>query len=344
MKGCVAITLVAFLAYSASVLASFTAWLILRSASDAFARSDLLSHLPNCVSYDQGAILTVSALLPALALSVIWSLGIWDLLLDVISYAANTRRRKNVVETLSDIISGIDKSRNGVPLILVGHSLGSVVLTQAMPTLTEGPAVLVTCGSPLNMMARAFPPIVPSSEKIASQIFAQSRIRQWVNVYRDADYIGRSLRINRVPGFYEASIGDGGHTGYFSDVSFWTAVLNLVWSKSSLTPSKPPLLSAASSPDKKERSNLRDLAWLSALVGILTAILDTYICCTFILPDGAVSLLCISFPFVLACIAGSAACLVALAAIWLFLRSRWGKFTEVPISEFRLWRSPLWST
>jgi hypothetical protein len=93
----------------------------------------------------------------------------------------------------------------------------------------------------------------------------------------------RRLRVARTSGFREASIGDGGHTDYFSDVSFWTAVLNLVWGQSQPS-SQPPPIPAASWTDTKEWSNLCDLAWLSSVVGILSGVFDAYICGTFVAP------------------------------------------------------------
>jgi hypothetical protein len=351
VKACVVLTFVAFLGYIACLLASILTSIVIwgslhnsegwREVWPGLWSIFLWNHVPGCFFHDQGIYIALDVALPAAAFLALRAFGTWDLMLDVTSYAGHTRRRRVVLQGVAEIIRKIDSARDGAPLILVGHSLGSVLLSHAVPVLTGGTALMVTCGSPINLMAKAFPPIVYSSDKLAAEILAPMGILQWVNFYHDADYIGRSLRVTSSAIFREASIGDGGHTGYFSDVSFWTAVLNLVFAQPSFDPEQLPALPAAGSPDIKELSNLCDLAWMSGLVGIMSAVIDAYIGCTFILPGGPAPLLCISLPLVLVLIAISVASSTGAVGVLLLLQCRWNKFNEVPISEFRFWRMPL---
>jgi hypothetical protein len=112
------------------------------------------------------------------------------------------------------------------PIILVGHSLGSVVAAQTIASLcaTESwmsRVVLVTLGSPLNYISRAFPKSVPPARKLADAICAAGV--RWLNLWRLSDPIGKFLDIGR-SGTVQDCVYKGGHMDYWSRAAVWQAV------------------------------------------------------------------------------------------------------------------------
>src|SRR5262249_18485428 len=54
----------------------------------------------------------------------------------------------------------------------------------------------------------------------------------WTNLWRDADLIGRDLKLQNSNKFFEMSLGDGTHTDYWADPSYWHVVAILMGIKS----------------------------------------------------------------------------------------------------------------
>jgi hypothetical protein len=132
-----------------------------------------------------------------------------------------------------------DGSRTGPagPVAVVGHSLGAVIALSALErwdgTLTGCEAGgqlevnLVTLGSPLVALARAFPHLYGTCRPDGGCMVLPT-VRSWLNLYRAADIIGRDLdteiteRMLRAnPGLTERlrqkNVSNGGHSGYFAD-------------------------------------------------------------------------------------------------------------------------------
>jgi hypothetical protein len=306
----------------------------------------LVQILPRCIRDNRTTLITFlptsfafAAVMPLIALKL---LVVWDLIEDVLAYIANGPRRRMLIEALSQTISNVDDARAGVPLILIGHSLGSVLLAHSVPGLNVGASVLVTCGSPLELMAKAFPRVVSSSGSIATRILSSSGIRNWINLYRDADYVGRSLRVERFENFSEKSIGDGGHADYYSDQRFWRAVLDVV-----ITKPGPSSITDAESLGVKEKgleelSDLRRLEQFSPWIGLLAGTLVVFLMHDYVWTEGSLSLLCLFAPFVWSFLALSTVSLAMQCAIVVTIAIRRRRLGQLPLSDLRLWRGPLW--
>jgi hypothetical protein len=340
------LTLAAFSFYFLCLLTAVVLLSVLyfqfRTPNFAWSGLHKFNFLPSCSDGDRPMIILTLILLIIFPLVTFQILATWDLLIDVISYVANARRRMMLVETLSQIITKVDQARGGIPLILVGHSLGSVLLTHAIPDLSGGPAVLVTCGSPLDLMARGFPSVVSTGQAIGSRILGSSRVQHWINLYRDADYVGRSLKVGNSPAFSENSIGDGGHANYFSDARFWRAVQDIISSPAGEISWRDGNSPVSSEDDEQERLDLSALIFLSPFVALLSGALDIYVWFYYLRPEGALPLLCISLPYVLACIAASLFSVAGIAAVSIFLKLRQSRSGKLPLNDLRLWRGPIW--
>jgi len=80
-----------------------------------------------------------------------------DLAADVAAYVSDTKRRQALIEHMICFIFMVDEEFADSQLIFVGHSLGSVLISQAITNLrlsVPRKCLLLTLGSPLRLMSR----------------------------------------------------------------------------------------------------------------------------------------------------------------------------------------------
>jgi hypothetical protein len=122
-------------------------------------------------------------------------------------------------------------SRNG-PVLVVAHSLGSVISLSALerPTASrpcKGPGelpdglevYLVTLGSPLALLATAYPKQYGTNQKAP---WVMPSVRLWQNLYRSADVVGRAISQAvfikaQTHGVVDKCLGQGTHANYYTD-------------------------------------------------------------------------------------------------------------------------------
>lgn len=162
------------------------------------------------------------------------TLPLVDLVWDVAHYVGNRRRRDQLAEELCRLIQEIGQKAPNAYILVAGHSLGSVLVSRAVVKLlntwsdASERIVVVTMGSPLKKMYAFFPNDIVSPEEFERSLLDTTAVWGWVNIWRDSDYVGRSL-LGRSEGKYcEFSIGSGGHGRYFSDQRVWRALNHLL--------------------------------------------------------------------------------------------------------------------
>jgi hypothetical protein len=149
-----------------------------------------------------------------------------DFLGDVMWYLAHPFRRVELEEHFLSILEEVARKSSGATLIIVGHSLGSVFVANAILRLSPqssaaGRVLLITLGSPLWRLAILFSTIIPSPIDLARKWESRNLVRHWYNFWRRWDIIGRAL-FWRVPSIVtERCLGQGGHVNYWHDVRLW---------------------------------------------------------------------------------------------------------------------------
>ncbi len=172
--------------------------------------------------------------LQLLRLVVRQSLIICDFVGDVASYVGNPTHRQRAESRLACLLLELNVKYPAAQIVLIGHSLGSVLVTHTVLKLADGEPVtkrlrIVTLGSPLRLMSWFFPNCILPPEQLLDQFEARKLVNSWANMWRDADFIGRALcgpaaRTGSAR-FAETSLGDGTHPDYWSDPRCWRAVL-----------------------------------------------------------------------------------------------------------------------
>jgi len=193
-------------------------------------------------------------------------------------------------------------------------------------------------------MSGVFPSVISSTDAIAGRNLTPSRLRHWINLYRDADLIGRSLGAITTPDFSEASIGDGGHSDYYSDSRFWRAVLDIAIARSEPNPGANSPSARRTQEDAGDLADLRMLEYLSPCVALLSIALWIVLLRNYVWVDGAESLLCLWRAAVWMLLAVAAVALPAQVLMSLGLWRQRKRHGVVPLQEYRLWRWPLWYT
>jgi pimeloyl-ACP methyl ester carboxylesterase len=159
------------------------------------------------------------------------SMPVVDLTADVVIYVTNDEIRISLLNAVQHVIDQALGAKADSKVIVVGHSLGSVVVTHALAARQLRRSVtLVTLGSPLPLMSRVFENI-SSPAHLLRGYRASGSVDCWVHAFRDADVIGRSLSLGVEEGFIECGLGRGPHWNYFSDARLWKRMIAVVGSR-----------------------------------------------------------------------------------------------------------------
>lgn len=158
---------------------------------------------------------------------------LFDFVGDVAAYIARQDRTLEHEAALARIVEEVSLQAPNAKIFLVGHSLGSVLVTHALhkriiSSAAKRRLILVTLGSPLRQMSQIFPSSIRSPDEIARDCEGNASILFWANLWRDCDFIGRDLTPNHLAVFAETSLGNGQHWNMWSDVRLWRAVLTLL--------------------------------------------------------------------------------------------------------------------
>ncbi|MFQ5914884.1 MAG: hypothetical protein ACE5JS_17085 [Nitrospinota bacterium] len=168
---------------------------------------------------------------------VFWGMAFWgsvvDIVGDVARYAAFRVEREILIGNLSEIIRRMGRTLPDRRIIVAGHSLGSVLASQAVARLGENDfsrnqILLVTLGCPLRFMACVFDKDIENPNELAGAMAKKGRVAAWMNFWRDGDFIGRSLGVSQSGFFFEKTLGDGPHWNMWSDLNLWGAIKKFI--------------------------------------------------------------------------------------------------------------------
>ena len=121
------------------------------------------------------------------------------LILDVLLYISDARYRNSILDALDAQITGADSDQDTSTLVIIGHSLGSVIAADYLVNrVAPGgfPAItLVTAGSPISrLFQRIFPEhLIPGT---VGEIIRHASVKadfRWLNYYRRYDGVGARL-------------------------------------------------------------------------------------------------------------------------------------------------------
>jgi hypothetical protein len=180
----------------------------------------------------------------------------FDLVGDVAHYIAKPAERQQNINQVATLFQTVASRAPNACIVIAGHSLGSVLVSQTLlrssPNyMGRGRTLLLTMGSPLKVLSRAFPAHVETPQKIAATFNASGSVLGWVNLWREQDIIGKALHAGG-DHFVEESLGVGPHSNYWGDERVWISVsaileqlshgrfpaLNHVWSPIPLSQSE----------------------------------------------------------------------------------------------------------
>lgn len=138
------------------------------------------------------------------------------LLSQVKSYTSSTEVRHAIWNRVIEGLVGVDE------VVIVGHSLGSVIAADVIPRLPEGTTVrcLVTVASPLRWsLLRKW-----SKDLAGVEEFPFRRVRQWVNVFEPRDVVAFHSGIaSHYPMALDIDISTGPLPGKNHDVGLYAA-------------------------------------------------------------------------------------------------------------------------
>jgi hypothetical protein len=136
------------------------------------------------------------------------SVALGNLMRDVVHYLAPDRRGALTPDQLAirtelwQLISGLQAEGRYARIVLIAHSLGTVILTDLLlerapsaVAVQPTPLDVVTAGSPLRRLRRFFPDRTPDLLAVRRQLADGPGVRvvRWFNAYRLADYVGQAL-------------------------------------------------------------------------------------------------------------------------------------------------------
>lgn len=188
---------------------------------------------PHTRSFTSWSYLIAVAIIPAVILLIFRrAMPVLDLIGDVVFYVGQPERRRKAEAQMLRIINFVRDSAPRADIIVVGHSLGSVLVSHSLKDAPTMPAprrlLLTTLGSPLPMMSHVFPGYVLTPNQLL-EIYSRCRpVSFWMHLWRDSDWIGRSLHLQSTDSFAEVSVGDGGHPNYWADSRIWEKVIALM--------------------------------------------------------------------------------------------------------------------
>jgi len=150
---------------------------------------------------------------------------------DIFRYIGSRAYRETLLNRWRDQLRSLSLSRED-ELIIVAHSLGTVIAVEGLLTSDEGRLprhlVLITMGCPLRRLFwRFFTPLFPSPEECARALASRVEDFRWCNVFRPLDLIGAKLTS---PSITDASTAQllKNHTNYWSDPTVWTIVTSFI--------------------------------------------------------------------------------------------------------------------
>jgi hypothetical protein len=152
----------------------------------------------------------------------------FDLVGDVAYYIAKPAERQEIINQAARLFQTVASRAPNACIVIAGHSLGSVLVSQTLlqsaPDYAgRGRTLLLTMGSPLAVLSRAFPGNVETPQKLAAAFDASGSVLGWVNLWREQDIIGKVLRAGGGH-FVERSLGVGPHSNYWGDERVWMSV------------------------------------------------------------------------------------------------------------------------
>ncbi len=173
-----------------------------------------------------------------------------DLFRDVIHYLAVDEKGNEHQDTLtikSELHALLDRlvQQGSTRIVIVAHSLGTAIAAEVLMERIEHKNQkrvtyeFVTCGSPLKRtLHRLLPQRIPHPEDLYDRLKSQRTFKfgRWVNIYRIADFVGKSLnrfrlfkrrnpKPNAMPGIKDINIQPWykpsyGHGNYWGDPRF----------------------------------------------------------------------------------------------------------------------------
>jgi Lipase (class 3) len=153
-----------------------------------------------------------------------------DFVMDLLWWIGRGPHRRKLGAAVLQAIETTEARFPGAHIVVVGHSLGSVVVMDAMRfvnrTRESTEMRIVTMGSPLNYLWRMFPRVAHSPERL-QQAVLQMGVSDWLHLWRSGDPIGNALDLE-APGFRQTCVGPGGHQNYWGDSAVWHAVADFL--------------------------------------------------------------------------------------------------------------------
>lgn len=187
-----------------------------------------------------------------------WFVGPIKVVLDIFRYLGNPPYRKDILEKLDAFV--VDKSSGSASLVVVAHSLGSVIaldylLNECKPA-SDRDVWLLTMGSPYRrFFLSLFPRLLfyRKTSTTATVIAKKFRSFHWLNIYRPWDPIGKSLGLCKALAGLDVDTEQwrrpNGHGNYWKDpvVAEW---VSRVWKSVPVPVERMPEASEPVIPDR----------------------------------------------------------------------------------------------